>query len=182
MFQVGTYEIFVEMRMYGRLAELLYCLLYFYVFEMGTTLVPALFVTLIQMRLNEKDIALYTAALMRRAVCPACQEHNNYAVNPTLIHIMVTSPKISPLLNSKQITHSPSQLARQLKRKGSEEMRQVRLFIEHSEEGEGLRHHSQLGHKFLSYSSRIKALLRQAELRASQETDSAELSGMLASI
>jgi hypothetical protein len=52
MFQVGTNEIFVDMQLYGRTAEVLYCVLYFYVFSMGTTLIPALFVTLIQMKLN----------------------------------------------------------------------------------------------------------------------------------
>lgn len=45
MFQVGTYEIFIEMQMVGPFAEIMYAFLYFYVFEMGTTLIPALFVT-----------------------------------------------------------------------------------------------------------------------------------------
>lgn len=78
MFQCGTNELFVEMQMYGPFADILYAFLYFYVFEVGTALIPAFFCTLIQLKLNERDIGDYSAKLMKKAVCPNCSSDNNY--------------------------------------------------------------------------------------------------------
>ena len=64
--------------MYGPFYEVLYAFLYFYAFEVGTALIPAFFCTLIQLKINERDIADHSAKLIKKAVCPKCNAHNNY--------------------------------------------------------------------------------------------------------
>jgi len=65
------------MQNYGYAADVLYCFLYFYVFMMGTTLIPAFFVTLIQLKLNERDVKQFSADLLKQAVCPHCNNRDN---------------------------------------------------------------------------------------------------------
>jgi hypothetical protein len=66
---------------------------------------------------------------MRRAVCPNCRTHNNYALDADLIHIVVTSSKLSPLVKEKKLLHSPSVGRRRLRAKG-QEMQEVMAYIE----------------------------------------------------
>ena len=126
MFQVGTEEIFVEMQIHGPFAEIMYAFLYFYVFEMGTTLIPALFVTLIQLKINERDIADHASTLINRAVCPSCASLNNYRLDPLVLNIVVTSPKLTPLIRDRRLLRSPELSRGGLAKQGS---RQVALEI-----------------------------------------------------
>lgn len=63
MFQVGTYEIFTELEAYGNFAYILYAILYFYVFQVGNSLIPALFVVLIEMKMTEKFLKQHVTDL-----------------------------------------------------------------------------------------------------------------------
>lgn len=117
MYQCGIYEIFVEMQQYGYIADLFYFFLFFYVFMVANTLVTAFFVTLIQLKLNEKEIAAYTTNLMKSAACPNCHEENHYHLDQKMIDILVSSPKLLPLVKDKSILHSPNQVSRSFKPK-----------------------------------------------------------------
>lgn len=72
LFQVGTYEIFNEIKNAGQVAYWLYVVLYFYVNFVGNSLIPGLFCALIQKKVVEKDITSYVAGLVKEAVCPSC--------------------------------------------------------------------------------------------------------------
>lgn len=95
------------MQQYNYLADIFYFFLFFYVFMAGSTLITAFFVTLIQLKLNEKEIAIYTTNLMKSAACPNCQSENHYQLDQKMIDIMISSPKLSPLVKDRSILHSP---------------------------------------------------------------------------
>jgi hypothetical protein len=103
------------MQQYGYIADIFYFFLFFYVFMAGSTLITAFFVTLIQFKLNEKEIAFYTRSLMKTAACPNCMEENHYNIDQKTIDIMVSSPKLSPLVKDKSILHSPHHSAASFK-------------------------------------------------------------------
>lgn len=69
------------MQIYGTLAEILYVFLYFYVFMVGTTLIPAFFCTLMQMKINEIEIKNHTTDLVAKAICPNCTSRHSYKVD-----------------------------------------------------------------------------------------------------
>lgn len=109
LFQVGTYEIFTELESYGNFAYMLYALLYFYVFEVGNSLIPALFVVMIEMKVTEKFLKRHVTELIHDCACPKCFEKNSHELGSTDMRIMVTSPKLSPLLNRKRYAASEKQ-------------------------------------------------------------------------
>ena len=66
------------MQQYGYIYDTMYTFLYFYVFMTGNSLFPALFVTLIQLKINEKDIKNFTANIAKNAICPNCHTKNTH--------------------------------------------------------------------------------------------------------
>jgi hypothetical protein len=104
---------------------------------MGTTLIPAFFVTLIQLRINESDVKRLTVNLLKHAVCPSCNSKNHIKVDDTTLNIVVNSPKLSPLIREKQLLHSPRSPSAALRpRKVSSEGSAVSIVIEHSIQNE----------------------------------------------
>jgi hypothetical protein len=95
------------MQAYGPFAEVLYAFLYFYAFEVGTALIPAFFCTLIQLKINEREIADQSANLMKKAVCPNCAARNNYKFDSHALQIIVSSPRLTPLVKEKKLALSP---------------------------------------------------------------------------
>ncbi len=77
MFQVGSYEVFTEIEDYGNFAYMLYVILYFYAFLVGNSLIPALFVVLIKMKITERFLKEYVHTLVEGAACPNCQHQNS---------------------------------------------------------------------------------------------------------
>lgn len=51
---------------------MLYAMLYFYVFELGNALVPALFVILIEMKITGEVLKRHVTELAHESVCPQC--------------------------------------------------------------------------------------------------------------
>jgi hypothetical protein len=81
---------------------MLYALLYFYVFEVGNSLIPALFVIMIEMKVTEKFLKRHVTQLVSDCTCPHCHEKNSHEAGSANMHIVVKNPKLSPLLNRKK--------------------------------------------------------------------------------
>ena len=103
------------MQQYGYTADVLYTFLYFYVFMTANSLFPAFFVTLIQLKLNERDVKRFTASLAKNAICPRCRTRNIVNMNDKVLNIEVTSPKLSPLVKQQKLVFSPKASASSLR-------------------------------------------------------------------
>lgn len=101
-FQVGTYEIFTELEEEGNFAYVLYGVLYFYMVLVGNNLFPALFCTMIFMKIYQNDLKDYLNRTIKTAICPKCLHQNieDKDQNKTF-EINISSPKISPYLKGK---------------------------------------------------------------------------------
>jgi len=75
-FQVGTYEIFIELESRGNFAYLLYGVLYFYMVLVGSNLLPALFCTMIYIKIYQNDLKDHISKTMKAAICPKCNHQN----------------------------------------------------------------------------------------------------------
>lgn len=97
---------------------------------MGTTLIPAFFVTLIQLKINEKEIAVYSHNLLKTAVCPCCHSKNNIELDTHTLEIMVSSPKLAPLVKDRRLLHSPKlSTSPGLKSKDGQATSEIKLYI-----------------------------------------------------
>jgi hypothetical protein len=89
---------------------MLYAMLYFYVFEVGNSLIPALFCTLIEMKITERFLKGYVAELAHESACPKCLEKNSHLIESNNVHIVINSPRLSPLINRKKSAHTPPKI------------------------------------------------------------------------
>ena len=156
LFQVGTFEIFTELEAYGNFAYMLYALLYFYVFELGNALVPALFVILIEMKITGEVLRRHVTELAHQSICPQCNEKNSNAIDSSNVNIVVSSPRISPLINRKKF-----------KRADEDEAEGLMLYIE-EEDVASPKHEHQKFHqnvKFANYSKRILNTARKLNIQ-----------------
>ena len=98
----------------------------------GNSLFPAFFVTLIQLKLNERDVKRFTVNLAKNAICPNCHSQNRYEIGDKILNIEVTSPKLSPLVKQKRLTHSPKpsiNTVKSDKKKNGSQSSEMSLFI-----------------------------------------------------
>lgn len=63
---------------------------------------PALFVILIEMKITGEVLKRHVTELAHESVCPQCNEKNSKALDSNNVNIVVSSPRISPLINRKK--------------------------------------------------------------------------------
>lgn len=84
---------------------MLYGILYFYMVLVGSNLLPALFCTMIFIKIYQNDLKDHIRKTIKTAICPNCKHQNIHdKEDEKLFELNIISPKISPYLKGKLST------------------------------------------------------------------------------